>query len=240
MSEYKVELSIVAPVYNERDNLIPLTVKIMDALSGKISSYEIIYIDDGSTDGSSELLDKLAAEHPEVRVYHFTDNNGQTAAFAAAFQKAEGRLVATLDADLQVDPADIFKLLPLSDEYDLVCGVRSDRHDSMVKKISSLIGNGVRNWLTHEEIQDTGCPLKLFKNEVVKSFCLFEGMHRFFPTLAKMNGYRVTQVTVNHYPRQYGKSKYGIANRAWKGLKDTLAVRWMQRRWINYKIKGDV
>lgn len=239
MKQYSVELSIVVPVYNEHDNLLPLTAKIKDALNGKINSYEIIYIDDGSTDGSSELLDKLAAEHQEVKVYHFTKNNGQTAAFAAAFKKAEGRLVATLDADLQVDPADIFKLMPLIDEYDLVCGVRSVRQDSIVKKISSFIGNSVRNWLTHEEIQDTGCPLKLFKNEVVKSFFLFEGMHRFFPTLAKLHGYRVAQITVNHYPRRYGKSKYGIANRAWKGLKDTLAVRWMQRRWINYKIKGD-
>lgn len=240
MSKYSVELSVVAPVYNEHDNLIPLTVKIKDALNGKISSYEIIYIDDGSTDGSSELLDKLAAEHQEIKVYHFTKNNGQTAAFAAAFEKAEGRLVATMDADLQVDPADIFKLLPKIDEYDLVCGVRADRQDTIIKMISSLIGNGVRNWLTHEEIKDTGCPLKLFKNGVVKSLYLFEGMHRFFPTLAKMYGYRVTQVTVSHYPRQYGKSKYGIANRIWKGLKDTLAVRWMQRRKLNYKIKGEI
>ncbi|EGO64114.1 glycosyltransferase family 2 protein [Acetonema longum] len=240
MNEYSVELSIVAPVYNEYDNLAPLTIKIKDALNGKIDSYEIIYIDDGSTDGGSELLDKIAAEHREVKVYHFTENNGQTAAFAAAFKKAEGRLIATMDADLQVDPADIFKLLPNIGDYDLVCGIRADRQDSIVKMISSLIGNGVRNWLTHEEIKDTGCPLKLFKNEVAKSMCLFEGMHRFFPTLAKMNGFRVTQVAVSHYPRQYGKSKYGISNRMWKGLKDTLAVRWMQRRHLNYKIKGEV
>lgn len=240
MNEYSVELSIVAPVYNEYDNLVPLTVKIKDALNGKINSYEIIYIDDGSTDGSSKLLDKIAAEHREVKVYHFTENNGQTAAFAAAFQKAEGRLIATMDADLQVDPVDLFKLLPHIGDYDLVCGIRADRQDNLVKLISSFIANGVRNWLTHEEIKDTGCPLKLFKNEVAKSMVLFEGMHRFFPTLAKMNGFRVTQITVSHYPRQYGKSKYGIANRMWKGLRDTLAVRWMQRRHLNYKIKGEV
>ncbi|PRX31043.1 glycosyltransferase involved in cell wall biosynthesis [Orenia metallireducens] len=239
MKDYQVELSVVAPVYNEYGNLRPLTEKIIQAIADEVESFEIIYIDDGSIDGSSELLDQLAAEYKEVRVYHFTENNGQTAAFAAAFEKAEGRLVATLDADLQVDPTDILKLLTKIEEYDLVCGVRVDREDTVIKKISSKIANGVRNWLTNEEIIDTGCPLKLFKSEVVKDYNLFEGMHRFFPTLAKMKGYSVIEVPVNHYPRHEGSSKYGISNRLWAGLKDTLAVRWMQKRQIDYQIKGE-
>lgn len=232
-----IDISVVAPVFNERENLKILTEKIAQAMINRFSSFEIVYIDDGSTDGSSELLDALAKEHAYVKVYHFTRNNGQTAAFTAGFDKARGELVLTLDADMQVDPADVERLLPLINEYDLVCGVRAERQDTIVKKVSSFIGNGVRNWLTHETIQDTGCPLKLFKKEVVKSYYLFEGMHRFFPTLAKMNGFRVTEVPVNHFPRQFGKSKYGVWNRVWKGLKDALAVRWMQKRKIRYEIK---
>nr|WP_255361527.1 MULTISPECIES: glycosyltransferase family 2 protein [unclassified Candidatus Frackibacter] len=239
MKEYEVELSVVAPVYNEYDNLIPLTDRIREVLEDEIDSFEIVYVDDGSTDGSSELLDELAARYEEVKVYHFTENNGQTAAFAAAFEKATGRLVATLDADLQVDPADILKLLPRSEDHDVVCGIREDRQDTWVKKLSSKIANGVRNRLTHEDIVDTGCPLKLFKQEVVKEYYLFEGMHRFFPTLAKLNGYKVAEVPVNHFSRRHGESKYGINNRLWKGLIDTLAVRWMQKRNIDYTIKEE-
>lgn len=239
MKDFNVELSVVAPVYNEYGNLTPLTEKIIEAISDEVESFEIIYIDDGSVDGSSELLDQLAKKYERLKVYHFIENNGQTAAFAAAFEKAEGRLIATLDADLQVDPADIIKLLVKIKDYDLVCGVRIDREDTIIKKISSKIGNGVRNYLTGEEIIDTGCPLKLFRRKVVKDYNLFEGMHRFFPTLAKMKGYSVVEVPVKHYPRHEGKSKYGISNRLWVGLKDTLAVRWMQRRQINYQIKGE-
>lgn len=237
MSQERIEISVVAPVFNEIENLRPLTDKINQAMTEHFASFEIIYIDDGSTDGSSELLDELAKDHANIRVFHFTENNGQTAAFAAGFDKAEGQLVLTLDADMQVDPADVGRLLPLIKDYDLVCGVRTERQDSIVKKFSSWVGNGVRNWLTHETIQDTGCPLKLFKREVVKRYTLFEGMHRFFPTLAKMNGFRVAEVPVNHFPRRFGRSKYGILNRAWKGLKDALAVRWMQKRMIRYKIR---
>ncbi len=235
----QTEISMVIPVYNERDNLVPLTGKILDVLKGKIDTFEIIYIDDGSNDGSSEILNELALQFDVIKVYHFTKNNGQTAAFAAGFAKATGKLVVAMDADLQVDPEDIFKLIPYSKDYDVVCGIRTKREDGWIKKISSKIGNGIRNWLTHESISDTGCPLKLFKNEVVKSFYLFEGMHRFLPTLAKMNGFTVIEVPVAHYPRRYGHSKYGIGNRMWKGLKDALAVRWMQQRKINYWFKED-
>jgi dolichol-phosphate mannosyltransferase len=235
----QTDLSLVIPVYNEKDNLVPLTGKILDVMKGNIDSFEIIYIDDGSDDGSSEILNELASQFDVVQVYHFTKNNGQTAAFAAGFAKAAGKLVIAMDADLQVDPKDIFKLIPYSKNYDVVCGIREKREDGFVKKISSKIGNGVRNWLTHESISDTGCPLKLFKNEVIKSFYLFEGMHRFLPTLAKMNGFSVIEVPVAHYPRQHGYSKYGIGNRMWKGLKDALAVRWMQKRNINYKFMNE-
>lgn len=238
MSEVSINLSVVAPVYNERENLIPLTTKIMNALSGKVI-FEIVYIDDGSIDGSQEILDQLAEENKEVRVFHFYENNGQTAAFIAGFSRAEGKLIATMDSDLQVEPEDILKLHPYIKDYDMVVGIRENRQDNFIKKVSSQIGNGVRNFLTNEEIEDTGCPLKLFKRELTSCFYPFTGMHRFFPTLARMNGYSVTEVPVKHYSRKYGKSKYGIRNRIWKGLLDTFAVRWMQHRKINYRIKGE-
>lgn len=234
-----MELSVVVPVYNEYENLLDLTEKIINALTGRIKPFEIIYVDDGSTDGSSELLDQLADNYRQVRVIHFTANNGQTAAFAAGFERAQGKLIATLDADLQVDPVDILKFLPYIRDYDLVVGIRVNRRDNFIKKISSRIGNGVRNWLTNEDIKDTGCPLKLFKREVVQDLELFDGMHRFFPTLAKMKGYKVTEVPVDHYPRKHGQSKYGISNRMWRGLLDTLAVRWMKKRKISYQIKEE-
>jgi dolichol-phosphate mannosyltransferase len=239
MDKPRIDLSIVIPVYNELENIPVLTDRIISTIAKKFPAYEIIFIDDGSTDGSSLALDKLKSENPYIKVYHFTQNNGQTAAFAAGFSKAQGDLVLTMDADLQVDPADIDKLLPYMNEYDLACGIRANRNDGFVKKVSSLVGNGVRNWLTHENIKDTGCPLKLFKKEVVKSYYLFEGMHRFFPTLAKINGFKAIEVPVNHYPRKFGHTKYGISNRMLKGLKDALAVRWMQKRTIRYEFKEE-
>ncbi len=237
MPKTNLELSVVVPVYNEYDNLEELTVRINKPLEEKFNYFEIIYVDDGSTDGSSELLDRLAESYEEVKAFHFTKNNGQTTAFAAGFDKAKGELIVTLDADLQVDPADIHKLLSYCNDYDLVIGIRENRQDNLIKKISSKIANGVRNWLTNEDIQDTGCPLKIFKKKVIRNLILFQGMHRFFPTLAKLKGYQVREVPVNHYPRKHGQSKYGINNRMWKGLLDTLAVRWMQKRNISYQFK---
>jgi len=234
----KPDLSVVIPICNERDNLAPLTTQILKALSGQVPSFEILYVDDGSTDGSGPLLDQLARDYPEVRVFHFDRNYGQTAAFDAGFHQAAGELIATLDGDLQYDPQDILKLLPLAARFDLVCGWRQARQDTLIKRLSSRIANAVREAVIRDGMRDTGCSLKIFQRRVVEQLPLFEGMHRFFPALARMHGFTVTQVPVSHYPRAHGQSKYGIGNRIFKGLRDLIAVRWMQRRCLTYRYRA--
>ena len=230
-------LSVVIPIYNERDNLHPLTAQTLKALTGQVPSFEIVYVNDGSTDGSGPLLDQLARDHAEVRVFHFDRNYGQTSAFDAGFRQAAGELIVTLDGDLQFDPHDIVKLLPLAQRYDLVCGWRRDRHDTLVKRLSSRIANAVRKAVIHDAVHDTGCSLKVFRRIVIERMALFEGMHRFFPALARMHGLTVTEVPVSHYPRAHGRSKYGIRNRLFKSLGDLMAVRWMQKRHLRYAYK---
>ena len=234
-------VSVVIPIKDERDNLPPLTeqlVKVLDSVEEpRSASYEILYIDDGSTDGSSELLDALQSQYPPVRVVHFDRNYGQTSAFDAGFRHATGELIVTMDGDLQYDAADILQLLPLSEQYDLVCGWRRDRHDNILRKISSRIAYVVRNAVIRDGIKDTGCSLKIFRRTVVERLCLYNGMHRFFPALAIMHGFRVTEVPVRHYPRAHGVSKYGVGNRLFKGLYDLFAVRWMTQRTLRYRIK---
>jgi glycosyltransferase involved in cell wall biosynthesis len=237
-------ISVVIPIKDERDNLPPLTEQVLKVLGtherSRTTPFELLYVDDGSTDGSSQLLDSLAAQHPQIRVLHFDRNYGQTSAFDAGFREARGELIVTLDGDLQFDPADILTLLPLAAQYDLVCGWRRDRHDNLVRKLSSRIAYGFRSAVLGDRIHDTGCSLKVFRREVVEKLQLFEGMHRFFPALAKMHGFTLTEVPVRHFPRAHGTSKYGIGNRLWRSLYDLIAVRWMQDRVLKYKTRpGD-
>src|SRR5712691_1108916 len=233
----KLSLSVVIPVYNERDNLSSLTAQILKALTGHVGSFEIIYVDDGSTDGSGPLLEELAGYYLEVRVFHFDRNYGQTSAFDAGFHQAGGDLIATLDGDLQYDPADVLTLLPLAEHYDLVCGWRKDRHDTLVKRLSSRIANAIRNAVIHDGVHDTGCSLKLFHRRVLERIPLFEGMHRFLPARGRMHGFTLTRGPVRHFPRIHGQSKYGIGNRVFKALRDLLAVRWMQGRSFRYRYR---
>jgi dolichol-phosphate mannosyltransferase len=234
-------ISVVVPIKDERDNLVSLTDQLMKVLHGREEShhapFEIIYVDDGSTDGSSQLLDRLAAEHASVIVLHFDRNYGQSSAFDAGFKRSTGALVVTMDGDLQNDPADIGTLLAYTEKYDLVCGWRTERHDSLTRKISSRVANAVRSAVTGDHVHDTGCSLKVFRREVVDRLQLFVGMHRFFPALALMHGFTVTEVPVRHHPRMHGISKYGVGNRLFKGLYDLLAVRWMQDRVLKYRFR---
>jgi dolichol-phosphate mannosyltransferase len=231
-----LEISIVIPVYNERENLTLLDEKITNNLQKLNKSYEVILVDDGSVDGSDELIRKLQEKNPNLRLIRFGHNHGQTAAFAAGFSKARGDIIVTMDADLQNDPADITLLLEKINEYDVVCGWRHKRNDPLIKKLSSKIANAVRNVLSEESIADTGCSLKAFRRTCFKNIKLYNGMHRFFPTLMKMEGFTVTQVKVGHYPRLHGFSKYNIRNRLFASFKDLLAIRWMKKRRINYDI----
>ncbi len=234
--ERPLDLSVVVPVYNERDNLDPLVQELLETLGRDSLEMEIILVDDGSDDGSSERIAELARTHECVRGLHFRANRGQTAAFDAGFKAARGRLIVTVDADLQNDPRDIRALLDALGEHDAAVGYRATRADTWLRRVSSRIANAVRNRLSGDDIIDTGCSLKLFRRECLASIKLYHGLHRFLPTLLRMEGYRVIQVAVGHRPRRRGRSKYGVRNRAFGAFADLLAVRWMKKRRLDYEV----
>jgi len=230
-------LSVIIPVYNEEENLTPLATELLEVLNSLNKSFEIIFIDDGSTDRSYAILKELQQKFHEIRIIKFRKNCGQTAGFDAGIKAARGEILITMDADLQNDPHDIPKLLEKIGDYDAVCGWRQKRNDNLIRRISSRIANGVRNALSGENIRDVGCSLKAFRSVYAKRMKLFTGMHRFFPTLIKMEGGRVTEVPVNHRPRTFGKPKYNIRNRIARSFIDLLAVCWMKKRYLNYEIE---
>lgn len=231
-----IALSVVIPVFNERQNLSPLIGEVSASLNRLGLNYEIVTVDDGSTDGSAAALEALRGDHPQLRVIRLARNAGQTAALDAGFRLSSGRVVVTLDADLQNDPADIPALLTQLEGCDAVVGVRATRRDSLVRRISSRIANYVRNRLSDERITDTGCSLKAYRREAIDRLVLFNGMHRFLPTLIKMEGFRVREIPVGHRPRKHGESKYGIGNRMIPAFMDLLAVRWMKKRKLRYEV----
>jgi glycosyltransferase involved in cell wall biosynthesis len=231
-----LKYSIVIPVFNERDNLPILESSIEKAMGIISDSFEVVLVDDGSTDESDKVIKGICKENRKFRGVFFDKNYGQTAAFDAGFKSAKGDMIITMDADLQYDPKDISLLLEKLGEYDVVCGYREKRNDSWLKRISSIIANTVRNKLSDEQIRDVGCSLRAFKREKLGNLRLFEGLHRFLPTLLKLEGCSVIEVPVHHYPRIHGVSKYNIRNRVFRSFRDLLAVRWMMRRYLNYKI----
>lgn len=242
MDQVKISKSVVIPVKDEKENIGPLTdqlIRVLNILAtAKDEAFEILYVNDGSTDGSGELLDDLAKKHREIQILHFDKNYGQTAAFLAGFRRSRGKIIITMDGDLQEDPDDIATLLPLLEKYDLVCGWRKRRKDSLFRKFSSRMGYLSRRMITRDRIHDSGCSLKVFRREVVEQMPAFEGMHRFFPELARMQGFTVTEIPVRHFPRVHGRTKYGFSNRVFKVVSDLLAVRWMQKRFVRYRIKN--
>ncbi len=228
-------LSVVIPVYNEEENIAPLHEQLQAALANWPGDAEFLFVDDGSTDATLEILKRAQLADPRIRIAHFRRNLGQTAAMGAGFHLAKGRAVVTIDGDLQNDPAEIPRLVQMLADYDVVCGIRTRRQDTWWKRRSSRIANAFRNWVTKDDIVDTGCTLKAYRRECLDRLELFDGMHRFLPTLLRMRGYRVTQVPVSHRPRRAGKTKYGTWRRMKKGLADVWAVRWMKKNWIPYE-----
>ncbi|HUF16530.1 MAG TPA: glycosyltransferase family 2 protein [Thermoanaerobaculia bacterium] len=224
-------LSVIFPLYNEEGNLQILVEELRSVLRGAGLEFEIIAVDDGSTDGSAAELRRVAAAYPELRVVTLHEKSGQTAAIHAGLLASSGDLVALLDADLQNDPADIPRLLEHLVETDsgMVAGVRVNRQDAFSKRLQSKIGNTVRNWITGDRITDTGCSLKVARRECLERIRWSNGMHRFLPTLIRIEGYEVVEMAVNHRPRRYGRSKYGAWNRAFRGLMDCFAVRRISR-----------
>lgn len=231
----QIALSIVIPVYNESANIQPLVSRLCGALVDFAGAIEFIFVDDGSTDSTLEELRAARGRDPRIRILHFRKNLGQTAAMAAGFHHAHGEAVVTIDGDLQNDPADIPGLVEKLNDWDVVCGVRVRRQDSWLKRVSSRIANGVRNWATGDNIVDTGCTLKAYRAECVRNLELYQGMHRFLPTLLKMRGFRVVQTPVGHHPRLAGATKYGTWGRMVKGIADLFAVRWMKKNHIDYR-----
>jgi glycosyltransferase involved in cell wall biosynthesis len=230
------ELSVVVPVYNEVTNLEPLLDELLTVLVPMGKEFEILLVDDGSTDGSAEKIAELARARRGVRGLHFRKNRGQTAAFDAGFREARGRFVVTMDADLQNDPRDIGLLLEALDVHDAAVGYRMGRRDSWLRRVSSGIANRVRNWLSGDDIIDTGCSLKAFRRECFDRIKLYTGMHRFLPTLLRIEGFHVTQRPVRHRARASGTSKYGVWNRVFRSFVDLLAVRWMKKRRLDYEV----
>jgi len=233
MSE-PVDLSLVIPAYNEQEVVPELLRRVEAALQLTKKNFEVIIVDDGSKDTTPQLLADAQKTRPWLRVLRMARNGGQSAAFDAGFKAARGAVIATIDADLQNDPEEIPRLLPMLDGYDMITGWRSKRQDSKFRLIQTKLANKIRNWISQETIQDSASSLKLYKRHCLDGIHLFTGSHRFMPTLVKMRGYTVLETPVKHSHRYAGTAKYGFRNRAWRAFVDLLGVRWMKNRYLRY------
>lgn len=228
-------VSIVGPVYDEKHSLRALYDQLCAAMTAEEAagrSWELVLVDDASTDGSLEELLRLAHEDPRVRVLRHATRRGQSAALAAGFQAARGVVTVTLDTDLQNDPADIPALLEPLDSYDLVCGVRRHRRDPLSKRLASRVANRLRRLILHDGLHDVGCGLRAARTELLRQLPPFDGLHRFIGPLLVGRGARVVEVPVHHRPRTHGRSKYGVRDRMWRGLWDLIGVRWLGQRML--------
>lgn len=230
-------VSVVVPVWDEKDNLVPLLGELLEVLDGLQQTFEVLLVDDGSSDGSAAVMDGLAASDRRVLALHFDRHYGQSAALLCGVQHARGEAIVIMDADRQADPCDIPRLLELLPGHGAVTGIRTHRHDTWWRRVTSRFANRVRNLLTREVIIDTGCPIKAFAAAALRDLPEFDGMHRFLPTLVRLQGYRVVQVPVRHRPRRAGRSKYGTWDRAFRGLRDALGVRWLQDRHLRWQLR---
>ena len=235
------DLSVVIPVYNEEASLPPLWSELREVLERLGLTFEVVFVDDGSRDRSVELIRAFRETDQRVRLIRLKTNGGETAATDAGLKTARGRRVVVMDADLQNDPADIPMLLSHLDHWDAATGWRVDRAagDKFVRRVSSRVANRIRNWVSADTIQDSGCTFRAFRRECLRGLVLYRGFHRFIPTLLKMRGYRVIEVPVGHRPRRFGRSKYGVLNRAAVAFVDLLMIRWMTARLLRYEVIED-
>ena len=237
-----IDLSVVIPVYNEEESLPALWPELKAVLDAERLVFEVVFVDDGSGDRSAEIIRGLRDADPRVRLVRLKANAGETAATDAGLRAARGRLIVTMDADLQNDPHDIPTLLRALEHWDAATGWRVNRGDgdSIVRRVSSRIANRVRNWISDDAIEDSGCTFRALRRECLRSLVLYRGFHRFIPTLLKMNGYRVLEVPVRNRPRRFGQSKYGVLNRVFVATADLLVVRWMKSRALRYAVAEDL
>lgn len=234
------EISIIVPIKDEEENIIPLSDEIENAMLGLKKEWECIWIDDGSTDKSWETLQQLKVKNNSIhRIFQHKKCYGQSAAIWSGFHQARGKILVTIDGDGQNDPCCIPELVNtlIKENADVVNGWREKRNDNIIRKISSRIANSFRNYLTGENVRDVGCALRAMRKECVNGIVLFKGMHRFIPTLIRISGYnKIIEIPVKHRPRTRGKTKYGVWNRLWVGIADTFAICWMKKRLVFPKI----
>jgi dolichol-phosphate mannosyltransferase len=232
MESTNPNFSVVIPVYNEVDNIEPMAREIIAAFAGRPESYEVIFVDDASTDGSVALLEKLAQETGVIRTLRHCRNFGQSAAVGTGFHGARGEWIGTLDGDGQNDPADLPKMLDEARRLgvDCVTGVRAKRQDSALRLFSSRVANRFRDWMTGDRVTDSACGVRVLRRVCAAELPVFNGLHRFMPTLLRAKGFTVSEMDVNHRPRLRGVSKYGVHNRLWRGIRDCFGVRWFVAR----------
>ncbi len=232
------QFTIIVPVYNEREGLLRLENSLAAYLEkALVRPACVLLVDDGSTDGGSALIEEICARHADFFFLRFARNCGLSAALKAGFEACESPYAGYIDADLQTDPEDFNLLLPYAAGFPLVMGIRAERKDSFGKRLISRIANASRRRIVHDTAADTGCPLKVLQTAYARQFPCLSGMHRFLPALIAMQGGSYKQVPVRHYPRQAGKSKFGLSNRFWGPIRDAFGYRWYQRRLFRYTIE---
>ncbi|SHO60233.1 glycosyltransferase [Algoriphagus zhangzhouensis] len=224
------DLTILIPIFNEEEGIERIPQAFEPYLRETDLEVEVLLINDGSTDGSLEKIIKVCRDNPQFNFISFSKNCGLSAALFTGFQHVTSKWVGYIDGDLQTDPLDFLKLEPFRIEYELVTGYRANRKDTWVKRQTSSIANGFRNWVLADGVRDSGCPLKIIQTKSAKRLTPFKGMHRFFPALIQIQGGKVKELPVNHFPRISGESKFGFNNRLFGPIRDMFAVRWMKKR----------
>jgi glycosyltransferase involved in cell wall biosynthesis len=232
--------SVVIPLYNEQEN-VPILAAEVHAVFEELAEYdyELVFVNDASTDGTRKALESAAAENRRVRPLHLVRNSGQSAAIVAGMRRARGEYLLMLDGDLQNDPRDLPRMLELLQVYDCAFGYRAKRQDSWVKRRASRVGNGVRKWWLKDAITDAGCGSKGFRRHCVQHMIPFNGMHRYFGVVMSAAGCSIGEFEATHHPRRHGSSKYGVWDRLWRGLYDLLGVAWLRNRYVAARVEGE-
>lgn len=232
--------SIVIPLKDEAENIYDLITNIVLTMDRMTDPWEVICVDDGSTDDTLKNLIELKEKLPQMRIISFDGNYGQSNAFAAGFDAARGEYVITMDGDCQNDASDIPRMIEVIQDADMVCGIRQKRKDTFFKKIISRVANFIRSRFCHDGVQDTGCSLKVYRRDCLNKIKMYRGMHRFLPALFLIEGFRIKEIPVKHHQRAYGKTKYNIFNRSFNTVADMFAVRWMHKRQLQYQIQKEI
>ena len=230
------EFTIIVPVYNEELNLKRVEKELLSFIKIAKKKTTILFINDGSTDNSQQIIEDICQKNIEFRFIHFKNNKGLSAALKAGFDNIDTPLLGYIDADLQTSPKDFNILLNHTEHYDLVTGIRTQRKDSVIKKISSKISNKIRTIFTKDGIEDSCCPLKIIKTDCAKKIPMFKGLHRFLPAMVLLQKGTVLQIPIQHFPRIAGKTKFGIRNRLLGPITDCFAYLWMKKKYINYEV----